>query len=95
MYVRTDFIKYLEECLYNAILQNVERCPSGRRCRPGTSVWGNPPRVRIPSSQPVKSINFYSLILQTIHLKYMHYSIYVQIKAITEKIHLESTERIL
>ncbi len=27
----------------------MERCPSGLRCRPGTSVWGQtPPRVRIP-----------------------------------------------
>ena len=35
----------------------VERCPSGRRCRPGTSVWGNSPRVRIPSSQPYNPNN--------------------------------------
>ena len=39
----------------------MERCPSGLRCRPGTSVWGiTPPRVRIPSS-PFFSFFFLNL----------------------------------
>ncbi len=66
------YIKYLsiKVAFNNNLLQfhstDIGRCPSGRRSTTGTRVWCKPSRVRIPSSQPLKTTpknNHHFLIL--------------------------------